>query len=124
MPIDGMGSVAANAVRSAQVSAEQNKSTVFADELKNIQSADAAKDKKLKEACQGFEEMFLNLVYSKMRETVPDDPLFGNSNGEKIMQSMLDSELTKQMAKAGGVGMADMVYKQIKKDQSTIVKRG
>ena len=124
MQIDGMGSVAANAVRSAQVSAEQNKSTVFADELKNIQSADAAKDKKLKEACQGFEEMFLNLVYSKMRETVPDDPLFGNSNGEKIMQSMLDSELTKQMAKAGGVGMADMVYKQIKKDQSTIVKRG
>lgn len=124
MQIDGMGSVAANAVRSAQVSAEQSKSTVFADELKNIQSADAAKDKKLKEACQGFEEMFLNLVYSKMRETVPDDPLFGNSNGEKIMQSMLDSELTKQMAKAGGVGMADMVYKQIKKDQSTIVKRG
>ena len=124
MQIDGMGSVAANAVRSAQVSAEQNKSTVFADELKNIQSADAAKDKKLKEACQGFEEMFLNLVYSKMRETVPDDPLFGNSNGEKIMQSMLDSELTKQMAKAGGVGMADMVYKQIKKDQSRIVKRG
>lgn len=124
MQIDGMGSVAANAVRSAQASAEQTRSTAFADELKNIQSADAAKEKKLKEACQGFEEMFLNLVYSKMRETVPDDPLFGSSNGEKIMQSMLDSELTKQMAKAGGVGMADMVYKQIKKDQSSIVKRG
>ena len=82
MQIDGMGSVAANAVRSAQASAEQTRSTAFADELKNIQSADAAKEKKLKEACQGFEEMFLNLVYSKMRETVPDWRLTAGKRAE------------------------------------------
>lgn len=87
----------------------------FAQEL-----ADASKqakavedDKKLKAVCKDFEAMYLNMMYQKMRETVPDDPLLGTSNGEKIMQSLLDTEITKNMAEAGGVGLADMLYRQL-----------
>jgi flagellar protein FlgJ len=29
------------------------------------------------------------------------------------MQSMLDTELTKNMANAGGIGIANMIYKQL-----------
>ena len=82
-------------------------------------------DKKLKEACQGFEAMFMELMYKKMRDTVPEDSLFGNSNANKIWQSMLDSELMQQGAKAGGMGLADMLYKQLKPQvmaQATIEK--
>lgn len=73
----------------------------------------AKEDAKLKDVCKDFEAMFLNLMYTKMRETVPDNTLYGTSQGEKIMQSMLDTEMTKNMANAGGVGLAAMMYKQL-----------
>jgi flagellar protein FlgJ len=102
-----------NSFQSAQTAAEDH---TFSDQLKKTQAQVATSmkdDKKLRNTCKDFEAMYLNLMYSKMRETVPDNPLFGSSNGEKIMQSMLDTELTKQMANAGGVGLADMMYKQL-----------
>jgi flagellar protein FlgJ len=77
------------------------------------EAAKSADDKKLREACKGFEAMFLNFMYAKMRETVPENTLLGRSNGEKIMQSMLDSEMTQQMADAGGIGLADLLYNQL-----------
>lgn len=122
MQIDAMGSSTASAAafQTAQSARADAQSRQFADALQTAQAGaakTAAKDKKLQSACEGFEEMFLNLMYSKMRDTVPENKLFGSSNGEKIMQSMLDSEMTKQMAKAGGVGLADMLYTQLIKEK-------
>ena len=107
----------------------------FSDKLKaaqqNLQAANgtstadtaqaAAQDKKLRDACAGFEEMFMEIMYKQMRETVPEDSLFGNSNANKIFESMRDSELMKQAAASGGVGLADMLYKQMKKNSEAIV---
>lgn len=80
----------------------------------------AAEQKKLKDACTGFEAMFMNLMYSKMRDTVPEDSLFGDSNSDKILQSMLDTEMMNTAAKAGGMGLADMLYKQLARQQTSI----
>ncbi len=109
------GAAGIGAYQNAASASSAAKNKQLADQIKQAQAAgkNPAEDKKLREACQGFEEMFLNLMYSKMRDTVPKDTLFGESNGQKIMQSMLDEELTKEMAKAGGVGLADMLYKQL-----------
>lgn len=87
----------------------------FASELEQVQKKAklAKEDAKLKDACKDFEAMFLNMMYTKMRDTVPDNSLYGTSHGEKIMQSMLDTELTKNMANAGGIGLAAMMYKQL-----------
>ena len=103
------------AYQSAASAGNAAKNKQLADQIQQAQASgkSPAEDKKLKEACQGFEEMFLNLMYSKMRDTVPKDTLLGESNGQQIMQSMLDEQLTKEMAKAGGVGLADMLYKQL-----------
>lgn len=78
------------------------------------QAAQSADDRKLREACQGFEAMFLSMMYKEMRKTVHDNPLFGTSNGEKIWQSMLDDEMMNNVSKSGGVGLADMMYEQLK----------
>ena len=43
----------------------------------------AAEDKKLKEACKGFEAMFMNMMYKEMRKSVPKNELFGNSNADE-----------------------------------------
>ena len=66
--------------------------------------------KRLREACVGFEAMFLDIMFREMRNTVPENTLFGESQGEKIWHSMLDTELMQNVAKSGGVGIADMMY--------------
>ena len=101
----------------------------FAEVLKNLQNRtkvteghvvnEAAKnqqDKELKEACKGFEAMFLNMMYKQMRATVPTDDLFGESNAKKVYQEMHDEKLMDSIAQGGGVGLADMLYKQLSKD--------
>jgi flagellar protein FlgJ len=69
-------------------------------------------DKKLKAACRDMEAVFLNMLLSRMRATVPKSTLT-NSNQQEIIQSMLDSEMTQNMARAGGSGLADMLYRQL-----------
>ena len=76
-------------------------------------SAQTKKEQELRDACKGFEAMFLNIMYKEMRNTVPENSLFGDSNADKILQDMRDTEMVNQMAKAGGVGLADVLYKQL-----------
>ncbi|WP_294158781.1 rod-binding protein [uncultured Selenomonas sp.] len=76
-------------------------------------AAAAKEDKALKEACKGFEAMFLNMMYREMRQTVHEGGLFGESNAMKIFEDMRDSEMAKQMAEAGGIGLGDMLYRQL-----------
>ena len=76
--------------------------------------AAAAEDKALKKACEGFEAMFLNMMYRQMRSTVQEGGLFGEDNATKIFEDMRDSEMTKQMAEAGGIGLGDLLYKQLR----------
>ena len=86
----------------------------FADKL--AQETDKAQqskdDKKLRQACKDMEALFLNLMMTNMRNTVQKSGLVDTSK-EEIMRSMLDSEMTKNMAEAGGIGIADMLYRQL-----------
>ena len=72
------------------------------------------RDKELRKACEGFEAMFLSMMYRQMRATVPENTLFGESHALKIFQDMRDDELMKNVAAGGGIGIADMMYKQLK----------
>ena len=76
-------------------------------------TAAAKEDKALREACKGFEALFLNMMYREMRATVHEGGLFGEDNATKIFEDMRDSEMAKQMAEAGGIGLGDMLYKQL-----------
>ncbi|MBQ1460449.1 MAG: rod-binding protein [Selenomonas sp.] len=109
-----------NTYESARTAAESAK---FADVLKDLQNKAAVKpedtevakrDKDLRKACEGFEAMFLSMMYRQMRATVPKNELFGESNALKIFQDMRDDELMKNVAAGGGIGIADMMYKQLK----------
>lgn len=81
---------------------------------KNPMTEDAQQQKKLREACEGFEAMFLSMMYKQMRATVPESDLFGKkSNAIKIFEDMRDTELMNQAAKSGGIGLADMMMKQL-----------
>ena len=69
-------------------------------------------DKKLKAACRDMEAVFLNMLLGRMRATVPKSSLTGG-NKQEIIQSMLDTELTQNMARSGSSGLADMLYRQL-----------
>ena len=81
---------------------------------KNKMTAEEREAQKLREACQGFEAMFLSMMYKQMRATVPESELFGKkSNAIQIFEDMRDTELMNSVAKGGGIGIADMMYKQL-----------
>ena len=73
---------------------------------------DAAAQRKLKEACQGFEAIFLQRVWEQMRKNVAKEGYL-HSRDEESYQSMFDQELVKKMADAGGIGLADMLQEQL-----------
>jgi len=68
---------------------------------------------KLKKACQEMESVFLNMMLKAMRDTVQKSPFSGHSSQEETMQSMFDMEMTKNLANAGGTGLADMMYRTL-----------
>ena len=79
-----------------------------------IRDAAAGKSKKLKEACDGFEAMFLRQLMGEMRKTVPEGGLFEKNQAEKIWQSQLDGEIADRVATGGrGIGISDVLYRQL-----------
>ena len=70
-------------------------------------------DKKLKKACQEMEAVFLNMLLKSMRATVPKSEGNGSGMQADTMQSMFDMEMTRNMAAAGGTGLADMMYRNL-----------
>ena len=79
----------------------------------NSTAAAQKEDKALRAACKSFEAMFINMMYREMRSTVHEGGLFGEDNATKIFEDMRDSELSKEMAEADGIGLGDMLYRQL-----------
>ena len=97
----------------------QNKATVKAED-----AAAAKRDKDLRKACEGFEAMFLNMMYKEMRATVPENSLFGESNAQKIFRDMHDEKLMEKVADGGGVGLADLLYRQLSPQVNGRIDKG
>lgn len=70
------------------------------------------KDKKLREACEGFETIFVKKMWEEMQATIQESD-FLKGRDEKHWRSMYNQELAETLSKAGGIGLADMMYKQL-----------
>ena len=92
------------------------------DNFKSILDAAVAKedDKQLRAACAEFESYFLYIMLKEMRKTVNKDSNMLYSHTEEIFQSLLDEEYGKAMSKSGGIGLADMMYRQMKLQYSGV----
>lgn len=80
---------------------------------------DAKNAAKAKAAAQDFEAFFVTHAFEDMFADLSSDPLFGGGEGEDIFRSFLLQEYGKQVAKAGGIGVSDMVQKQLLQLQET-----
>lgn len=114
MQISGMGATSVMNTSTSAQTKDIDKGEFAASLAIAAEKAQAQKDDtKLKKTCQDMEAMFLNMMMADMRKTVQKSKLVDDSK-EEIMTSMLDGEMTKNMAKAGGMGLADMLYRQLR----------
>lgn len=70
---------------------------------------------RLRKVSQEFESIFLGYMLKQMRKTVPPDPLFGSSTAKDIFYDMHDDEMAKELSKAGGIGLAVILFNQLSK---------
>ena len=66
----------------------------------------------LRAVAQQFESLYLNMMLKSMREASFGDPLFDSSNGN-MYRDMYDNQIALQMSQQKGMGLADMLVKQL-----------
>lgn len=74
---------------------------------------DSKKSEKMQKACQDFESLFLHYMMKEMRQTVPQDALFGGGQAESLYTSMLDAEVAKKISSQRGMGLAPILFQQL-----------
>lgn len=75
-----------------------------------------SENKELKEACQGFEAIFVKSMLKNMRDSLPGEALFETDNhGMDIYKSMHDEYLSEALSKQGqGIGISEFLYNELR----------
>ena len=67
---------------------------------------------------QNFEGMFINSMFSQMTNGLKGEGPFGSTTGTGIWRSMQIEQYSKSFAQAGGVGIANEVYRTLVMQQA------
>lgn len=98
---------AASGLFSAQLAAQGQKPSL-------PQTRSAAEARAVAEEFEGF---VISSFAESMFAGVETDGPFGGGHGEKVFRSLLIQEYGKEMSKAGGIGLADQVTREMLKMQ-------
>jgi Rod binding domain-containing protein len=69
----------------------------------------------VKQTAQDFESLLLGDLLKQMRQTLEPGGLFGKDSGD-VFGGLFDLFLSKHLADAGGLGLADYVERQLRPD--------
>lgn len=75
--------------------------------------APSANYAKMKKTAEDFEAFFLSQMLQPMFQNIEAAEPFGGGNAERTWRSMQVDELGKAFAKAGGIGLAQSVMKEM-----------
>lgn len=84
--------------------------------LQAKQDPDAA----LKAVAQQFEGIFMNMMLKSMREATPKDGMFDSEQGNLYTQ-LFDQQLAQKLSTGKGLGVADMIVKQLRRSATVPV---
>lgn len=76
-------------------------------------------NKRLRAAADEYEAVFLSQMLETMTSGIKTDGPFSGGQAEGIYRSMLNQEYGKAIGKAGGIGIADAVYREMLRIQET-----
>jgi len=68
----------------------------------------------LRQVAKQYESLFARMMIKSMRDAVGKDPIFG-SDQEQSYQEMYDDQLSIELTKGKGLGLADMLVKQMQR---------
>ena len=101
-----------NSISAADVSNQLALDTKSLSALKK--SAKENSPEAIKGVAKQFEAVFINMMLKSMREASPQDGVF-NSEQSKLYTSMYDQQLSQKLASGKGIGLADVLVKQLTK---------
>lgn len=111
MGINSIGINNPGNIARVQTSREQQQEAKFNRVLNAaIKSQD---DKKLRQACQDLESVFVYRLLSAMRASIPRSGFITRGMATETFESMLDEEYAKIISRQGSLGLADTIYQQL-----------
>lgn len=90
------------------------------EDFKNALNAaiESQDDTALKESCNELEAFMLSMVFKQMKKSMlsdeDEDALIPKGDYTKTFEDTMINAVAEQMVEAGGIGLSDMLYKQIK----------
>jgi len=70
-----------------------------------------------RKAAQEFEAVFINELLTHMDQGLSTEAPFSGGQSEGIYRGLLDEAIGKEIAKRGGIGIADNIYREMLKMQ-------
>lgn len=80
--------------------------------LKKDAELNPESDATLREVAQQFESLFMHMMLKSMRSAVSESDLM-SSQQTSFYQEMLDQQLSTELPKQGGIGLADIIVQQL-----------
>ncbi len=77
----------------------------------------------LKEACAELESLFISYLLKEMRATIPKTGLMSGGRAEEIYTSMLDTEISKEMASQRGIGLSSLFQDRLESRPGNVVEK-
>lgn len=108
MKIEGLGNI--NPIETVKTNQTQTEASEFESILKK--AFDEGDKEKLKEACNEFESIMLQILYRQMKATVPESDFIEKSSARAMFEDMLDEKLMER-GSMRGIGISEMMYKQL-----------
>jgi flagellar protein FlgJ len=93
-------------------------------ELRRRANVDSSDDRSgtLREVAQQFEALFVNMMLQSMRDASLANGMLDNDQSEQY-QSMFDQQMALELTKGRGLGLADMLVRQLGGDVESFVNR-
>jgi len=77
--------------------------------------------KKLKEASEDFEALFIYFMLRNMRKSILKSGFIGDGFGGEMMQGLFDQEISRKIARHGQFGIAELILQQFASKQEVEV---
>ncbi len=87
--------------------------TGYSAQAMRAKAKTAGNQETIHKVAQDFEAVFLTQMFQHMFNGLDADPLFGGGQAETTYRSLMLNEYGKEVAKNGGVGLADHVSRTL-----------
>ena len=80
---------------------------------------DDTSEKKLRDVCEQFEAFLTAQMLKTMRSSGETEGFLEKNSGENIFTAQYDAELSRQLARRGAMGIAQLLYEELKPQLET-----